>query len=884
MEHTLAEMHGWFAAPFTSKREVDSHFKLLLHRCIPNLSNHSIQLGIGSHNLFDIAYALLLRERENVCDSVHFEMLEGMANHIAEAIRQTTGSLLLYSPVVHKEDFHNAMAYLIRRLDENTGEENFLRDLFSLQPGDRLWKRQADRFLKSSATKDKLDLTCQRCMDRSEEGWRLPSCSVDEGFFNEPDTDWTQKANRDWIADHLSARKKRPPERIPVLAANNEYASPLPGTGTDPSRPGHVSYKYAHANESQIDEAITSANNALNEWTKRTHEQRKELLHQCARIMGKERGETIACMVEDGGKAVTEADSEVSEAIDFAHYYARCFDDIEALEDVESQPLGVVLITPPWNFPYAIPASGIFAALMAGNTVLFKPAPETVLTGWQLANQLWRAGIPRDVLHFIPCSESETGRKLITDRRLHAIILTGSHTTAEHFLKRRPTLPLFAETSGKNAIFITANADLDLAIRDLVHSAFSHAGQKCSAASLAIVEAEVHDNPAFRRQLRDAVASLKTGSAWDPDSDVTPLIKAPEGPLKTVLNTLEPGQEWLVRPQMVDNNPCLWSPGVLTGVQPGSWYHRNECFGPILGIIRAKNFEHGLTIQNDSAFGLTAGLHSLDEREIHTWSKHIAVGNAYINRSITGAIVRRQPFGGWKHSAYGPGAKAGGPNYPLRLCHWEQSAIPKHDAEVNQEVSEILQTAFRWLKEPIERDIVAAAAKSYQHFWDKIFRYENDPSALKSERNFHRYVPFTNGVLLRLKEPREATLIAGAVMASIITGVPLELSIPHPSGFADALGIDTTIESEDSLALRLRQQAGRYDLLRSPQGCVPELNVAANTIHLPVVNQTILANGRLELLNYLREQTISKTLHRYGNRIPTPGEIKNARTSAPHRT
>ena len=179
------------------------------------------------------------------------------------------------------------------------------------------------------------------------------------------------------------------------------------------------------------------------------------------------------------------------------------------------EPLGVVVVTPPWNFPLSIPAGGVLAALAAGNAVVLKPAPEAVLVGWELASCLWDAGVPRDVLQFLPCPDDEIGRGLVTDPRVGGVILTGSVETARLFLGWRPDLPLFAETSGKNAIIVTALADRDQAIRDLVRSAFGHNGQKCSAASLAICEAEVYDDADFRRQLRDAAASLAVGSAWE---------------------------------------------------------------------------------------------------------------------------------------------------------------------------------------------------------------------------------------------------------------------------------------------------------------------------------------------------------------------------------
>ncbi|MBK8430775.1 MAG: aldehyde dehydrogenase family protein [Chloroflexi bacterium] len=291
----------------------------------------------------------------------------------------------------------------------------------------------------------------------------------------------------------------------------------------------------------------------------------------------------VGAAVLDGGKAIPEADPEVSEAIDFANYYARALDLAESeLADVQMAPLGTVLITPPWNFPIAIPCGGVLAGLMAGNTVIIKPAPEAVLVAWEMCKALWEAGIPKEALQFVPTTDDEVGRSLVTDGRINAVILTGAHSTGRMFLGWKPDLRLLAETSGKNSLIISGMADHDQAIKDLVKSAFGHNGQKCSAASLAVLEAEVYDNPAFLRQLRDATASLHVGSAWELSSKVTPIIREPGAELARGLTQLDEGESWLLEPKMVDGNPNLWSPGIKLGVKRGSWYHQNECFGPHL--------------------------------------------------------------------------------------------------------------------------------------------------------------------------------------------------------------------------------------------------------------------------------------------------------------
>lgn len=489
---------------------------------------------------------------------------------------------------------------------------------------------------------------------------------------------------------------------------------------------------------------------------------------------------------------------------------------------VTATALGVVVITPPWNFPFAIPCSGVLAALMAGNAVILKPAPETQMLGWLLATLLWEAGVPREVLQFVTCDDGETGKSLICDPRTSAVVLTGAYETAQKFLSWRPSLKLFAETSGKNSLIISAAADRDLAVKDLGRSAFGHAGQKCSAASLAILEAEVYDDPAFLRQLRDAASSLHVGPATEAMNVVTPLIREAGDSLQRALTTLEPGESWLLEPVQSLTDPCLWSPGIKLGVKPNSWFHQTECFGPVLGLMRAADLAEAVQMQNGIPYGLTAGIHSLDEREIAEWREKAEAGNLYINRPITGAIVQRQPFGGWKRSSIGPGAKAGGPNYVQLFRSFAGEG-------------------------PID---LAAMQRNYDEAWANHFALSHDPAALKCERNEFRYRP-CRGVVLRLKAPDSAMEGAARYLAHRC-GVPLEISF-------------STSESDAEFIQRLPVLAKKAEFLRTVDVHSDEVLRAAYDAGMNWIQAPISRNGRLELTRWMREQSVSETRHRYGN-------------------
>lgn len=865
MEKVEASLHDWEIAPYDNKGDVDANYKKMLHYgCRPE-NAAIVRIGVASHNLFDLSYAMLLRERENVRDEIEFEMLEGMANHQARVICEVAEGLLLYAPVVKREDFHSAIAYLVRRLDENTSEENFLHDLFGMTYGSREWEIQRRRFLRACEEKDTVKVGPNRKQNRITDTYEL---DLKKPFHNIDDTDWALRQNQTWIAQHIEEMKTREFSEIPLVIGNEDKTSQICGVGRDPSKANERAYTFCYADHEKMREAIDCAVKAQPAWAATSLEERRTLLKKAAVKFSEKRGEAIAVMIKDGAKTAAEADGEISEAIDFANYYADSLSWEGLFDGTEFKPMGTVLIAPPWNFPFAIPAGGALAALMAGNTVIFKPAPETVLVSWVMINYLWEAGIPREALQFVPVPDNEIGQELVTDERINAVILTGAWETGRMFQGWKPEIKLFAETSGKNALIITATADPDQAVKDLVKSAFGHAGQKCSAASLALVEKDVYDNPAFRKQLKDAAASLKVGSAWDLSTIISPIIREPGEALERALTTLDPGEEWLLKPQMLDDNPCLWTPGIKLGVKPDSWFRRTECFGPVLGLVRVESLEEAIAIQNDSDFGLTGGIHSLDAEEIKLWREKVQVGNAYINRPITGAIVRRQPFGGWKKSCFGPGAKAGGPNYVAQFGYWTETAQPIEGILVkNEEVNALVDKICVVLKDDAQR--IRSAAANQMKWLIQEFRVSHDPSQIYGESNIFRYVP-VKGVLFRGDGVSDAD-VAIALVAAKQVDVPVQLSFSvKPEWLSKVEGLDIYTESEEQLAMRLTKDAAQFGFLRVPAGASKELYEAANAQSLPVLEIPVLANGRLELLRYHREQAISETVHRYGNIIPGP--------------
>lgn len=877
MEQFEAALRLWPQAPYSSKSEVDANYKrMVIYGCSKEHAA-AAHIGIASHNLFDIAFALLLRAENGVENEVCFEMLEGMADHMRRVVQQLSGDMLLYCPAATKEEFQNAVAYLVRRLDENTAPDNFLRQAFDLHPSTPEWSHQADLFATACFFADNVSSSPRRTQDRFNEKQKpVQSNCLFHRFLNEPDTDWTLPQNISWIKNILNQWKSKTIAPIP-LVIDGEVISfkETFGIGEDPSFPGKPLYHYSLASEEQANSAISAAKSAEREWSQTSALERSKLLSAIANEMRLQRGNLIGAMVADTGKTVTEADVEVSEAIDFADYYALNIEEWNRLPDVEWRPKGSVLVTPPWNFPCSISAGGILAALATGNCVIFKPPSEAILVAWCLAEIFWKAGVSRRVLQFITCEDNPVGSFLIKDPRISLVVLTGATETAKLFLKMHPGLDLIAETGGKNTMVITGLSDRDLAIKDLTQSAFGHAGQKCSACSLAILEAEVYDDVHFLNQLKDATASLHSGSPWDLKTKLNPIIGSPNPTLLRGLTQLDEGEEWLLQPKQDSENPNLWTPGIKLGVQPQSFSFQNEFFGPVLGLVRASNVEHAFEMMNQTPYGLTAGIHSLDKREQEAWLEKIEAGNCYINRTITGAIVERQPFGGCKNSSFGKGFKAGGPNYLVQFMHAKQIDFPGDIAPLNNEVELLSKELYRHALFGMDMDLWKSSIESYAFYYTSYFSHSHDSSLVLGQDNLQEYLPH-KGLVLRAQSQDLPVELIRVIAAALTCKTHLEVSLESEEIFAlfNKLmlpdSIHLIIESEEMFINRLLEgQFKRVRLLAEPQEMLKNaLPVSACHLNLAPV----MANGRLELLHFLQERTISRDYHRYGNLGMREGE------------
>ena len=883
MERVHAEIHDWPVVTCDSKEATDANYKLVLHWLLQPERMRGVRLGVAGHNLFDIAFAHLLGLARGVHNDggagrLEFEMLQGMAAEQAEAVSGDVGQLLLYVPAVRPGEFDVAISYLVRRLEENAASENFMSGIFDLGVdetgnGSEVFRREETRFRSSVQTlagilqeNGHTAPAPKHTQDRTaEEQAELPDYDQLPPFHNEPDTHPALEANQRW-AEQVVAR------------ATPQWLKSQPV-------PEEVGLQ-------DIDPLVERARSAAAEWAARPAIDRARILYRAADILARRRGHLISLAAAEVGKSVAQSDPEVSEAIDFARYYAHHALELEKVEYANFTPDTLVLVTPPWNFPLAIPFGGTVAALAAGSAVIHKPSSPTPHCSMALLEALWEAGVPRDVLHGVYPFEGEAGKRLVSHDGVDRVILTGASETAALFRSWKPQMRINAETSGKNALIITPAADRDLAVADLVNSAFGHAGQKCSAASLGILVGSVYNSERFRRQLVDAAKSMVVDWPQNLSATVGPLTEEPSEKLQRALTTLEPGEAWLLKPEQLDDTGKLWSPGIKTGVKPGSFFHLTEVFGPVLGLMEAKDLDQAIAYQNQVDFGLTGGIHSLEVSEVEQWLEQVQVGNAYVNRGITGAIVQRQSFGGWKQSSVGLGSKAGGPNYVMLFGQWSDdvdiataaqlappaegtpAAVVLEEAESKKVIG---PEEFAWLK---------AAAADDARWWAQEFGKPKDHTGMNVEANIFRYLPET--VLLRVQADAEPAPVLRALLAARTAGAQVRISV-DPKSQKKAkqaaklvqklvVGIEKPLqESEQEFAQALASgahDAGVGIRVRVMGTLGSQVHQAvASRPEVALLDDVVTASGRVELRYWVKEQAVSMTLHRFGNPSPRFHEL-----------
>ncbi|EAI9482118.1 proline dehydrogenase family protein [Campylobacter upsaliensis] len=868
-EETIASQRGWELPTFERKIDTDSNYNKMLDLVLEDENYKYINVGIASHNIFEIAYAYTRIKEAGASESFTFEMLEGMSLQCSYELSKMH-DLILYAPVCDEAHFNNAIAYLVRRLDENTSEDNFMRYFFNLKVGSKEWEEQKSLFLNALEGIKTLDNTTHRKQDRTKTQ-NVPSSYTTKTFTNESDTDFILSQNRLWAQNIKAKYENLSDYDVYPVAGELDFTQADLNTLEVKDKIAHRTIGTAYlAGENELKAALKVAKNS--NFTQKSSDEIYGILAKVAKLMRERRGDLIGLAALETGKTFLEIDPEVSEAIDFVEFYPHSLETLKKQNpNTTFKPKGIGVTIAPWNFPVGISVGTIAAPLAAGNVVLYKPSSLSMLTGYKLCECFWDAGIPRDALIFLPAKGSDISKYILSDEAVKFSILTGGEDTAYAMLEANPTLLLSAETGGKNATIVSKFADRDSAVKNIIHSAFSNSGQKCSATSLLVLEDEVYEDEEFKKALVDAAASLAVGSPFVFKNKLGALCDKPSEKLIKAINELEAGEEWALKPQFIDDNAHLMTPGIKYGVKKGAFTHMNELFAPLLSVIRAKDLQEAIELVNATGYGLTAGFESLDEREWEYFHTHIEAGNIYINKPTTGAIVLRQPFGGVKKSAIGFGRKVGIYNYITQFMDIEAKADTNL---LDSPLANALEKLSKASDESTQATLANATlmAKSYAYHYKHEFSVARDYVNIRGEDNLFSYTRIKN-LAFRVCEQDSLQDILGVIIGCHTLGLsPL---VSHDSAQSSIikelkkickavdLGADFVEENEEQFIAKISKfERIRYHAKADKNS--PLYQATAKEAKI-IIRDKPLLNGRFELLFYHNEKALSVSYHRYGN-------------------
>jgi RHH-type proline utilization regulon transcriptional repressor/proline dehydrogenase/delta 1-pyrroline-5-carboxylate dehydrogenase len=673
-EKIKAAQNGWRCPVFLQKPESDLNFEVCTRILLENES--IVTAAFGSHNVRSIAHAQAYAQQLGIDKSrFEFQLLYGMAGPIKRALVEMGYRVREYCPV---GELLPGMSYLVRRLLENTSNEGFLKAKFSDNASAAQLLKDPHSLL---ATRPRVSAeSAPAVTTHSRNGASLDTPPGDT-YENSPLVNFVHRSSQEQMRTALREMRAKLGQKYPIVIDGRKIWTDNLINSINPTSPAEVVGAVAEAHVEHAEDAVNAAKKAFEHWCRVSVEHRAELLERVAGIMDRRRFELSALEVYEVGKPWAEADGDIREAIDFLLFYAqqmrlrglpRLTQHVPGEESYQHYwPRGVALVIAPWNFPMAILTGMVSAALVTGNTVIMKPAEQSAVCGAMLMEMFEEAGVPPGVLNFLPGKGRVIGQHLVDHKDVHMIAFTGSREVGlriwESAGQTRPgqleLKRVVCEMGGKNAVIVDSDADLDEAIVDTIYSAFGYQGQKCSACSRLIVLEENYDR--VIKRLVEAAASLRVGNPETPGMLVGPVID--ETAYRRQLEIIEAGKKeaTLAFQGKVPAEGFFVPPTIFTGVTPEMRLAREEIFGPVLSVMKVRNLDEAIRVANDTDYALTAGFFSRSPANIERVKAELVAGNVYINRSCTGAVVGRHPFGGFKMS--GGGTKAGGGDYLLQF-------------------------------------------------------------------------------------------------------------------------------------------------------------------------------------------------------------------------
>jgi RHH-type proline utilization regulon transcriptional repressor/proline dehydrogenase/delta 1-pyrroline-5-carboxylate dehydrogenase len=905
LEAVDAAVHDWPVATHVSRAEADAALLRVLDHALRPVSAEFAHLGLVTDDPFVVAHAWTLAKRREVTQHLTVEMPLGTRPGLLRAVRAEVGDLVVRTPVVRHGDLEAAADHVVRHLAEVAAPGSALAATADLGPQGAAFDAQSARYLEAAATAEAADdddvPPPARRQDRSRPHLAAADLDLDgsASFRNEPDTDPGLEGNRAWARRVLAASRRS------LAGLDTAAAAAVDGA-------------------ERVEDVVAAAAQAGAAWGREDPATRAELLELAADGLARQRAALVEVLVSETGAVLDGADPEVSAAVDSARHHADLARGVGDVAGARPAPPRLTLVVPSWRTPLVSAAEPVLAALAAGSAVVLCPARESRRTAAVLAEVLWAAGVPRSLLVLVDLDlDSDAGRLLVAHPAVDRVRLTGTLDQARQLRSWRPDLDLVADVPVAAVAVVTPSADADLAAADLVTGAFRFAGQAPSASRTAVLVGSVAHAERFRRQLVDAVTSLRAGWPDEATTQVGPLIDPAEGAVLEALTVLAPGESWLVEPRRLDDDGGLWSPGVKTGVTPEGAARTAAAAAPVLCLVEVADLDVAIDVQQALAAGGSAALHSLDVDEVDTWLRRVRAGTLVVGRATSPLVVRRRPAAAWGRSVVGPTVAPGGPDGVLAQGSWWRLPREPHPSLRLTGVPDVVVPVIEAARSSLsfeQFDRVRAGAVSDERAWQAHVGVSHDDSDLGVERNVLRYRP--RPVLIRLSSDADLSDLVRLVAAAARVRAPITVSsaVPVPASLVQLLHSSASptrvgavvVEGDQAFLARasagllqareathelddlslLARATGSTDPAAEAEGddgdaapAPDEVAVAAyRDLHVRLVggDRRALARavggsvdvvvhagdvtdeGRVELLPFVREQSVSVTAHRSG--------------------
>lgn len=827
LSHVYGEENGLFA----SKRETETNFRQMVQVVSQAKGLHPI---VGSHNPFDISYALLCRARARREGQPGFAFFAGQGNHYSRLLSDVGAEVWMHLPVAAEEDAGGRFEhYLLELVRELARPDGYLSIGYAPEVSSPAWSRMRQQFLATLS------------------GTERPSPADDSSDYRPGNL--SHLLNRAYVDAFFAAahaEQERPQSLLELSLGGQRQDSPLCCIHRSLTAPGQVDYRFVSADYNIVDLALQRADEAVKR-PRLTPGQRAEHPSELARALRRHSRELMALLVRDAGFTLPDAEAELRDALDACRYYPAVSEQDGLQDGTKALPLGIVVVAPNRTHPLADAVAGIVAAWISGNTVIYKPAAYTSLLGSRLSAIMQECGMTEPELQYLPALDNQISLRLMTDGRVGGVIHPSEPQNAAAIAADSDTV-LMSQPCGMSGVYLSAAGNWENAVRDITRSAFRRSGQSADCPHLLLVQASVHDDPRFLAALKDAVSLLRAEPGWREGADVGPLSYLLEEDCWHMLTDADDEETWLVQPMTREKGSLVWTPGIRTGVKPGSRFLRHAANLPLLGLIRVADAEEAAELQRMLCGGMSASIYSDDAEEVARWKKTVRCADICIN-CCPHIRIGTRPMGCTSPSLLGATPRPGYRHFLTALSNWVEVAPPRrrgHKGRLDFSPWEVMQSS----PEDTERLIAAADSLSYR--WDTDFSVPQVISNAPGEitRLSYRPVP----LCLRAEEGLSDTDIAIALMATVCIGGKLQISWDAPRAWAEKLselpGISYHEESRREYETRIPDFARAGYRLRD-LAPTPDTRARAAKYRVPLCSAPILANGQLELLHYLQEYT-----------------------------